>query len=63
MQLQLLTIEEVSRVLGIKESTVRTWIKRSIFPSQCIIKLGGCVRFREKFLEEWLNNGNLQEVG
>jgi excisionase family DNA binding protein len=63
MQLQLLTIEEVSRVLGIKESTVRTWIHRKIFPSQCIIKLGGCIRFREKFLEEWLNNGNLQEVG
>jgi excisionase family DNA binding protein len=63
MQLQLLTIEEVSNILGIKESTVRTWIHRKIFPSQCIIKLGGCIRFREKFLEEWLNNGNLQEVG
>ena len=63
MQLKLLTIEDVSKILSIKESTVRTWIKRNVFPSQCIIKLGGCVRFREKFLEEWLNNGNLQEVG
>ena len=63
MQLKLLTISEVSQTLGIKESTVRTWINRKIFPSQCIIKLGGCIRFREKFLEEWLNNGNLQEVG
>lgn len=63
MQLKLLTIEEVSKTLGIKESTIRTWLRRKVFPANCVIKLGGCVRFREKFLEEWLNNGNLQEVG
>lgn len=63
MELQLLTIEEVSKTLKIKESTVRTWITRNKFPSECILKLGNCVRFRAKFLEEWLNNGNIQKVG
>lgn len=63
MQLQLLTVEEVAQLLGVKESTIRTWIRRDIFPPQCLLKLGGAIRFREKFLEEWFNNGNLQEIG
>lgn len=63
MQLNLLTSDEVANILGIKKSTMRTWIKRGVFPSKCLIKLGGNIRFREKFLEEWLNNGDLQEVG
>lgn len=63
MNLQLLTIDEVSQLLVTKASTIRTWLRRGVFPEQCIVRLGGNVRFREKFLEEWLNNGNLQEIG
>lgn len=63
MNLQLLTIEEVGNLFNIKTSTIRTWIRRNVFPESCIVKLGGNIRFREKYLEEWLNNGNLQEVG
>ena len=55
MNLQLLTIEEVSLVE--KPSTIRTWIRRGKFPDICVVKLGGSIRFREKYLEDWLNNG------
>jgi excisionase family DNA binding protein len=57
MNLQLLTIDEVSKLLVEKPSTIRTWIRRKKFPDICIVKLGGSVRFREKHLEDWLNNG------
>lgn len=63
MNLKLLTIEEVGALFNIKTSTIRTWIRRNVFPERCIVKLGVNIRFREKYLEEWLNNGNLQEVG
>ena len=63
MNLQLLTIEEVAQLLVTKTSTIRTWLRRGVFPQRCIVKLGGNIRFREKYLEEWLNDGNLQEVG
>ena len=62
MNLQLLTIRQVSELLAVKESTIRTWINRKIFPDDCIIRLGNTVRFRENKLGEWLNYGNLQEV-
>lgn len=62
MDLQLLTIRQVSELLAVKESTVRTWINRKIFPDDVIIRLGNTVRFREHKLGEWLNYGNLQKI-
>lgn len=61
INLQLLTIRDVANLLLENESTIRTWIRRKVFPQNCILKLGGSVRFRAKHLEEWLNNGNLQK--
>ena len=60
MELQLLTTRQVSELLAVKESTVRTWINRKVFPDETIIRLGNTVRFRENKLGEWLN-GNLQK--
>lgn len=62
MDLQLLTIRQVSELLAVKESTIRTWINRKIFPDSVIIRLGNTVRFRENKLGEWLNYGDLQRV-
>ena len=58
MELQLLTTRQVSELLAVKESTVRTWINRKVFPDDTIIRLGNTVRFRESKLGEWLN-GNI----
>lgn len=62
MDLQLLTIRQVSELLAAKESTVRTWINRKIFPDEVIVRLGNTVRFRRSKLEEWLNYGCLQKA-
>lgn len=62
MDLQLLTIRQVSELLAVKESTIRTWINRKIFPDSVIIRLGNTVRFRENKLGEWLNYGDLQKA-
>jgi excisionase family DNA binding protein len=62
MDLQLLTIRQVSELLAAKESTVRTWINRKIFPDDVIVRLGNTVRFRRSKLEEWLNYGCLQKA-
>ena len=62
MQLQLLTTRQVSELLAVKESTIRTWINRKQFPDNVIVRLGNTVRFRESALGEWLNYGNLQKI-
>ena len=62
MNLQLLTIRQVSELLAVKESTIRTWINRKQFPDNVIVRLGNTVRFRESALGEWLNYGNLQKI-
>lgn len=62
MELKLLTIRQVSELLAINESTVRTWIRRKMFPNGCVLHLGNTVRFRAHKLEEFLNNGSLQEA-
>lgn len=62
MELQLLTTKQVSELLAVNESTVRTWMRRNLFPNDCILHLGNTVRFRANKLEDWLNNGNLQKA-
>ena len=62
MDLQLLTIRQVSELLAVKESTIRTWINRKVFPDETIVRLGTTVRFRESKLGEWLNYGHLQKI-
>ena len=62
MDLQLLTIRQVSELLAVKESTIRTWINRKIIPDEVIIRLGNTVRFRENKLGAWLNYGDLQKT-
>jgi excisionase family DNA binding protein len=62
MDLQLLTIRQVSELLAAKESTVRTWINRKQFPDDVIVRIGNTVRFRRSKLEEWLNYGCLQKA-
>lgn len=62
MDLQLLTIRQVSELLAVKESTIRTWINRKVFPDETIVRLGNTVRFRESKLGEWLNYGYLQKI-
>ena len=57
MDLKLLTIRQVSEILVVNESTIRTWISRNKFPADCIVKLGNTIRFRECKLEAWLNHG------
>ncbi len=47
----LLTIDEASRVLRIKTSTLYTWAYRRQIPSQ---KVGKSLRFRREELEAWL---------
>ena len=62
MELKLLTARQVSEILAVNESTVRTWMRRKQFPSECILHIGNTVRFRASKLEEWLNNGCLQKT-
>jgi excisionase family DNA binding protein len=49
----LLTIEEASRVLGVKKTTLYTWVYRHQIPSQKVHRL---LRFRQSELEVWLKS-------
>ena len=50
---KLLTKKDVLEMLGIKESTLYTWVHRKKIP---YIKLGKrCLRFRENDILEWIS--------
>lgn len=46
-----LTVDETSKWLKIKQSTLYTWAYRRQIPVQ---KVGGALRFRESELTQWL---------
>ncbi len=52
---QLLTTEEAARRIGVKQTTVRTWLNNGLLAGT---KVGGgkLWRIREEALEEFLNN-------
>lgn len=60
--MELLTDEEVSKMMKVKLETVRTWVHRNVIPSQIIFKVPGSKgtrRFIKSRLEDWIN-GSLQ---
>ena len=48
---QLLPIEKVARLIGIKVSTVRAWIRQRRIP---FIKVGDSIRFSPKAIYNWV---------
>jgi excisionase family DNA binding protein len=48
---RLLNIREVAKILGISESTAKTWASRRIFP---VVKVGRLIRISPKSLQEWI---------
>jgi excisionase family DNA binding protein len=55
MSSQLLTTEETARRIGVKQTTVRTWLNKGLLEGT---KVGGgkLWRVREEALEEFLKN-------
>ena len=55
MSSQLLTTEEAAKRIGVKQTTVRTWLNKGLLEGT---KVGGgkLWRVREEALEEFLNN-------
>ena len=49
---KMLSIEEVSRILDVKVSTIRAWCFSKKIP---FFKVGRLVKFSEKQIIEWLN--------
>lgn len=49
---KLLTVHEISDLLGVKPSTVRKWVHLGFIPH---VKLGRAVRFEKKAIEEWVS--------
>lgn len=51
----ILTIDEVSLMLKVKSSTLRTWINRKKIPDSLYKKIGGTIRFSRKAVLDFLN--------
>ena len=50
---KLLTVEEITKMLGIKKSTLYSWVHAKSIPH---IKIGRrCLRFRERDIIEWID--------
>ncbi len=48
---KLMNVEEVSRLLNVKVSTVRKWVQMGFIPH---LKLGRSVRFQASVIEKWI---------
>lgn len=61
--MELLTMNEVSKIFKVENSTVRTWLNRNKIPPSVIFRLPdtkkGTVRFIKSELEDWIS-GRLQ---
>lgn len=57
-----ISIEEAADYLGVKTSTIRSWIKKKNMPSH---RIGGkLLKFKRSEIDEWVNgekNKNLEE--
>jgi excisionase family DNA binding protein len=54
---KLLTIEELSSLLGVEVSTLYIWTHRKVIP---FIKLGKFIRFNESAIQTWLQERTIQ---
>lgn len=57
---ELLSIKDVSRILNVRESTLRAWVFQRKIPC---VRLGRLVRFRERDLQQWINENQGVEIG
>ena len=55
MSKQLLTTEEAAKLIGVKQTTVRTWLNKGLLEGT---KVGGgkLWRVKEEAIEEFINN-------
>ena len=51
LAVRFLTVPTVAEYLGVSQGTIRRWIKEAKIP---VVRLGKCVRFDPRSLEEWL---------
>lgn len=49
-----ISIEDAAEYLGVKPSTIRTWIKTKKMPAH---KVGKLWKFKKSELDEWVNSG------
>jgi len=56
---KLLTPESVCEMLGIRPSTLYAWTSRNQIPHY---KVNGCLRFREKEIEQWLKSKERKDI-
>ena len=53
---KLLDVQQVSQLLGIKESTLRAWIFQNRIP---VVRIGRLVRFKENDLQSWIEKSSV----
>ena len=57
---QLITLEELSKILGVKKATLYAWVSKKKIP---FIKLSArLVRFRESEIQDWLSQKSSSPV-
>jgi excisionase family DNA binding protein len=54
---KLLNVPEISKLIGVKESTIRKWVHERRIP---FLKVGRCVRFRPSSIEAWLKRSSFE---
>lgn len=51
----LLTVKEISQMMGISTRTLHRWNVSGQMPSS--VKIGGCVRWKKREIESWIESG------
>ena len=56
---ELLGIQDVSRLLKIRESTLRAWVFQRRIP---VVRIGRLVRFKRSELERWIRDEHRRDA-
>ena len=54
----LIKLTELSKELGVPESTVRTWKRRGDIPPSCFKPIGGTIYVKINKMQEWIDNNS-----
>ena len=57
--MELLSVKESADLLGVKESTFRTWLNRKQIPEGVVFRIGNTVRIKKAKFESWIEDDGI----
>jgi len=56
LNLNLMKLKDFAKLIGVPESTVRTWKRRDQIPNSCFLIIGSTIFVKVNEFQEWTKN-------